>query len=622
MTSRGQRDDHIPALLSATAVERSLAASRDRCWQQHRLTPERTARPPVLTASELHDRRERVSDLLALSHGEVQRLFELLAEQDYLVLLTDDAGVAVGFRGNEAVLDACAAAGVHPGSVWSEDQQGTNGVGLCLLEQQPMSVVMADHFATSLSRVSCTVAPIFGAAGQLAAVLNVTTLRPTDHATQSIVRKLVAASARRIENLYFDRRHSGNTVLRISNQVEFCDVAVESRVALDGAGRVLDVTPDAQRMFAAAGTPLIGQSLAAMHGLDGWLKGTPNEHTAVALDRGRLFIRLQAPTSLRVTRRGGHEAGKDASERLSIQQIVGHDQSVAAAVDVARRLVGHRVPVLLQGDTGTGKSALAKALFLDAGGDEDKFVAVNCAAISAELIESELFGYRPGAFTGASRHGSPGRLLEADGGMLFLDEIGDMPLALQTRLLQVLSDGEFVPVGAVRPVRVSFALVAATLHDIPQRVREGRFREDLYYRLAGATVRLPAMRDRADRIELIERAFAQAAARAGRPAPAIARDARRAMADYAWPGNLRELHHAARFALAVDTDGTIACDDLPPLPVGAACPASGTPPGKHQRVTAALVQADWNVSAAAKRLGVSRSTVHRMMRALGIERPD
>lgn len=577
----------------------------------------------MLTAVEIQDHREPISDLLALSQGEVQRLFELLAEQDYVVMLTDPAGVALGFRSTELILDACSSAGVLPGSIWSEESQGTNGVALCIREQRALSVVMHDHFASSLAGVSCTVAPVFGAAGQLAGVLNVTTLRPSDRAAQAVVRQVVAASARRIENLFFDRRNAGNTILRLSRHGDFCDGASESRIALDPRGRILDATPPAHRILVPTGEPLIGLPLAEVEGMDRWVKAVDFGDAAFQLAKGKHYIRLEQPRQ-----RSRHqsstpmpEAAAMDSEQPSVDEIVGDDPVVRDAMLVARRLIAHRVPVFLQGETGTGKSALAKALHVDAGGNPEKFVGVNCAAITAELIESELFGYRPGAFTGASRQGSRGRLLEADGGTLFLDEIGDMPLALQTRLLQVLSDGEFTPVGATRPVQVRFALVAASLHDVAQQVREGRFREDLYFRLAGATVHLPALRHRDDRQLLIERAVAAAARRVGRRTPVVEAAAMRALMEHEWPGNLRELHHAVRFAVAMDVDGEVTLADLPP-PFGKKSMTMGCPPGDRRRsIEQALGRCNWNVSEAAHSLGISRATLHRQLRELGIQRP-
>lgn len=603
----------------------SVAASQERCLVVHRLSPDRVERPCVLTAVELQDHREPISDLLAMSEGEVQRLFELLAEQDYVVMLADPDGVALSFRSTELILDACSNAGVLPGSLWAEERQGTNGVALCIREQRALSVVMQDHFASSLAGVSCTVAPVFGAGGRLAGVLNVTTMRGSDRAAQAVVRQIVTASARRIENLYFDRRNAGHTILRLSRHGDFCDAAAESRVAVDACGRVLDATPWAHRILAPRGASLIGLSLSDIEGMERWAKVADCADLAFHLPNGKHFLRLEQPRA-----RSRHREASPARECITLdtgqpaaEEIVGDDPAVRDAVRVARRLIAHRVPVFLQGETGTGKSALARALHLDAGGAPDKFIAINCAAITAELIESELFGYRPGAFTGAARQGARGRLLEADGGTLFLDEIGDMPVALQTRLLQVLSDGEFTPVGATRPVQVRFALIAASLHDVAQQVREGRFREDLYFRLAGATVCLPALRHRDDRRLLIERAVAISAQRVARQTPLVDDEAMHTLMEHKWPGNLRELHHAIRFGVAMDTDGRIDLADLPP-PLGRTQGAPNARPpsgGRRAVIELALERCKWNVSEAAISLGISRATLHRQLHELGIQRP-
>jgi len=605
------------------ADQHGLAASWERCLTVHGLSPERMAKPPVLTAAEIKDRHAPLADLLALSQGELHRLFETLSPQDYVVMLSDAQGVALAFRSSDSVLDACSAAGVLPGSIWSEELQGTNGVGLCIQEQRPLSVVMHDHFATSLTGVSCTVAPIFGAAGHLAGVLDVTTLRASDRSSQAMALQLVAAAARRIENMYFARRNAAHAQLRFSRHGDFCDAAAEARLAFDGAGRILDATPAAQRLLVPHGESLLGQPLSQFPGLESWSRFVGEADTPVEFASGRFFFRVEEPRGRRATTTGATVARKkcDDDQRPTVSDIVGGDDEVLASVTIARRLVAHRVPIFLHGETGTGKSALARALHLDTGGLPERFVAINCAAIAPELIESELFGYRPGAFTGALRQGSRGRLLEADGGMLFLDEIGDMPLGLQTRLLQVLSEGEFVPVGAIQPVRVQFALVAASLHDLAQKVRTGHFREDLYFRLAGATVRLPALNRRTDRDALIQRMLAKAADEFGRARPTLQPTALRTLGAYAWPGNLRELQHVTRYAVAMAPDCSIGMEHLPPL---AGVELNTTPSPSDSRrslLESALKRSGWNVAGAAAELRISRATMHRQMRALNLSRP-
>ena len=593
-----------------------IAASWERCLRQHGLERHRIAFPQIVSERELKDVRAPIDDLIHLATPELDRLFTRLARYDYVVSLTDAAGVTVLFRCGDQLASECRAVGVLPGAVWTEESQGTNGIGTCIKEQRALSVVRGEHFGESLAGLSCTVAPIFGAAGRLAAVLNVTTPHADALSTQGLVRDIVRRSARRIENRYFERRNRGRPVLRISAQDDFTDLAAEVRVALDGGGRIVDATSDAARLLPGESGAPLGTRAAELHGVS---TGHSDRGTdAVMTHQGRRFFVRRA----RADRESAASVVPAAAVAPppgvpDIATLVGHDPVVIERVHLARRLLDRRLPILLQGETGTGKSALARALHnagMHAGGP---FVAINCAAIPAELIESELFGYRPGAFTGAARHGARGRILEADGGVLFLDEIGDMPMALQTRLLQVLSDGEVVPVGAAQPVRVSFAVVSASLHDIADLVRQGRFRQDLYFRLNGATALLPALRERADKGALIDAVFREEGAEAGMPNLALDRTALRLLVSHAWPGNIRELRHVARYAATLAEDGIVTPACLPPY----FRPAEAGMRDERNITEAALTRAGWNVSRAARHLGISRATLHRRIASLDLSRP-
>jgi sigma-54 dependent transcriptional regulator, acetoin dehydrogenase operon transcriptional activator AcoR len=252
-------------------------------------------------------------------------------------------------------------------------------------------------------------------------------------------------------------------------------------------------------------------------------------------------------------------------------------------------------------------------------------VAVNCAAIPEHLIESELFGHLPGSFSGASPKGKRGLIAEADGGTLFLDEIGDMPLALQARLLRVLSEREVLPVGATRPVPVNIRVIAATHAPLEQLVLAGRFRDDLYYRLKGAHIELPPLRERSDLGAMITRLLG---GRALTPA------AFQRLLAHAWPGNLRELRNVLDYAASICVDGPIDLDDLPELQASRLPSARSNAPGAQADallqgdgdpdalLQAALRAAQWNVSAVARQMGVARMTLYRRMKRAGIVPPN
>jgi transcriptional regulator of acetoin/glycerol metabolism len=264
------------------------------------------------------------------------------------------------------------------------------------------------------------------------------------------------------------------------------------------------------------------------------------------------------------------------------------------------------------------------------------FVAVNCAAIPETLIESELFGYKPGAFTGARKDGMRGKILQSSGGTLFLDEIGDMPLMLQTRLLRVLEEQEIVPLGSESPIKVNLHVLAASHRNLREMIARGTFRDDLYYRLNGITLELPALRERADKERVIHHALAAETGN-GRPA-AIERDALQRLLVYPWPGNIRELRNVIRTALAICDGGVIRRIDLPreireaeTIQTNLAAPevrgmmalkVSGTANPLQVAERAALLSViedcHGNMTRVAMQLGMSRNTLYRRIKRHGI----
>jgi sigma-54 dependent transcriptional regulator, acetoin dehydrogenase operon transcriptional activator AcoR len=297
--------------------------------------------------------------------------------------------------------------------------------------------------------------------------------------------------------------------------------------------------------------------------------------------------------------------------------------------------------VLLCGETGAGKEVFARAVHAASPHAGGAFVAVNCASLPESLIEAELFGYRAGAFTGAQRAGRRGKIVQADGGTLFLDEIADMPLELQARLLRVLDEREVTPLGTEDTLAVDFQLISASHENLQARVREGRFREDLYYRLAGIELVLPPLRKRSDRIELITSMLASETGGAS----VLSAEAQQLLLDHPWPGNMRELRHVLRTGAALADGKPITCEHLPslspapaPLPAPApnplrcagaelgavdevALPVKLNPIQANERkvLLQLLEQQRWNVSNVAKALDVSRNTLYRKLHKLHIE---
>ena len=327
--------------------------------------------------------------------------------------------------------------------------------------------------------------------------------------------------------------------------------------------------------------------------------------------------------------------GKAAQETLTLEDLAGEDPQMLRNVRSAYRIADSNVSVLIQGPTGSGKEAFAHAMHLASGRANQPFVAVNCAAIPETLIESELFGYKAGAFTGARKDGMRGKILQSSGGTLFLDEIGDMPLMLQTRLLRVLEEQEIVPLGSETPIKVDLHVLAASHRNLREMIARGTFRDDLYYRLNGITLELPALRERADKERVIRNALAAETGN-GRPA-AIERDALQRLLAYPWPGNIRELRNVIRTALAICEGGVVRRIDLPreireaetisttlsPPDVRAMLsrpPTAANPLQVAERAALLSVIEDChgNMTRVAMQLGMSRNTLYRRIKRHGI----
>lgn len=319
------------------------------------------------------------------------------------------------------------------------------------------------------------------------------------------------------------------------------------------------------------------------------------------------------------------------AERFSFATMIAGSRAMRSVTDLAARVARTETTVLLEGESGTGKELLAKGIHFHSGRSRSPFVTINCGAIPEQLLESELFGHRRGSFTGAVAD-KRGKFETADRGTIFLDEIGELPLSLQVKLLRVLQEREIDKVGDPRPVKVDVRVIAATNRDLDKMVAGGTFRDDLYYRLAVVSIRMPPLRERADDIPLLVDHFMRKhAERLGRPQPTVDKAVYSAFNLYSWPGNIRELENVIERALVLDKDQTIGFDDLPERlrakqqRVGnlrLELPDEGISLEDVERelLLAALEKNNWNQTRAAAYLNITRSTLLYRMQKFGLER--
>ncbi|WP_062230115.1 sigma-54-dependent Fis family transcriptional regulator [Aureimonas sp. N4] len=622
------------ALGAASRRDEVVSHSWRRCIETYRLDPSRACEAYILPELRLREHRQRSEDLIRTARFGLETLHGQMAGQGYVLLLADALGVTVDFIGDPTFDNQLRRAGLYLGSEWSEPRAGTCAVGSCLATGEALCIHQSDHFDLTHTPLTCSAAPIYDTDGTLAAVLDISALRsPEAKISQNLVLHLVSATARRIELANLMASARGEWVIRFSRSPEFLDVDPDGAVSLDASGRVAGLTHAAQKLLAGAvgvdwrdpgavlGRPIGDFLQLGLDDLPDLTRDRPSESRLLAgRDGNRVFAHAIAPP------RASPRALKPSPGALppALADLSGGDPAMDTLLAKAARLARAPLSILLQGETGTGKEVLARAIHRSRG-DAKPFVALNCAALPESLIEAELFGHAPSAFTGASAKGRPGLIEAANGGTLFLDEIGDMPLSLQSRLLRVLSEREIVPVGALKPISLDIRVMSASHRDLGALVRQGAFREDLFYRLNAATLRLPPLRERQDLGWLIERLGGGA-----KLDPA----ARAALLRHVWPGNVRELRNALELGAALAEDGTIRLADLPealgeaqPQPWSVPSLASDAPPAQSEAedaetLRALLLACRWNVSEAARRLGCDRTTVHRRMRRLGLAQPQ
>ncbi|MCO7596685.1 MULTISPECIES: sigma-54-dependent Fis family transcriptional regulator [Pseudomonas] len=627
---------------SGPGSDPSIARSWLRCLEDYHLDPALAQAPVVLEHGRLLESRERLRQVLQIADSEMNSLHQQLSGSGHAVLLTDARGVILNCVTAPTERRIFERAGLWLGADWSEAREGTNGIGTCLVERQALTIHQDEHFRGRHTGLTCSASPVFDPHGELLAVLDVSSARPdVSRQSQFHTMALVNLSAKMIEGCYFLRHFEHQWLLRFHLQAESVGLFSEGLLAFDGDGRICAVNQGALNLLGTIRGGVLGKPVdmffACSHD-ELFSRATPQGCAAWPLhtrDGRRVFASLRGQAH---TPAWSVPPAAPLAKAVPQPALCLLDPALQNDFRRAVRVFERDVPLLLRGETGCGKEAFAQAVHQASDRRDKAFVAINCASIPESLIESELFGYRGGSFTGARKEGMRGKLLQADGGTLLLDEIGDMPLALQTRLLRVLEERRVVPIGG-EPQAVDVRIISATHRDLLERVEQGSFREDLYYRLNGLEVALPALRERSDKAQLLDFLLAQEAD--GLPI-GIAPAARQALLDFAWPGNVRQMRNVLRTLVALCEDHRIEHADLPPIvkhgatPVAAGLPANegeplvmaGQPHGgpatledvERDALLAVLEAKRWHMTHVAEHLGISRNTLYRKLRKHGIAR--
>ncbi|MDP3515365.1 MAG: sigma-54-dependent Fis family transcriptional regulator [Sulfuritalea sp.] len=568
-------------------------------------------------------------DLLAHSRPVMEHLFEQVRHTQSMVILADKLGTLMHTLGDADFLCKAERVALAPGASWHEQHRGTNAIGTALAEASGVEIHGAEHFLERNAFLTCAAAPIMSASGELAGILDISGDQRGRHPH---TRGLVGMAARMIENRLLIAGCQRNIRVHLHPQAEGIGSIAEGIIVIGPDGSIVGANRNGLQLLRLAPSALGTTPLARAVdlSLDQLLARARHDQLLpmqVTLHDGtRLFAQVHAEPA--AARGAPPSAGRELAMDDALTRLDTGDLRWRSAADKARRVSGKPIPLLIQGESGVGKELFARATHDSGPRRGGPFVAINCAAVPENLIEAELFGYASGAYTGARREGSPGRMREAHGGTLFLDEIGDMPLAMQSRLLRVLQERQITPLGGGRAVDVDFALICASHRNLRLAAEQGRFRSDLYYRINGLTLSLPALRERSDFLVLTRRLLSSL-----NPERQIelAPELLLRFCQHGWPGNLRQYANVLRTASAM-LDPHEECIDWQHLPDDLAeellvAPPQGAEavPTVPQRITqnlkelsrAAVRQAlegsRGNISEAARRLGISRQTLYRKL---------
>ncbi|MBE9539912.1 MAG: sigma-54-dependent Fis family transcriptional regulator [Proteobacteria bacterium] len=675
LNSDGLHSSHEALVESGKAgdgpIDPVIRESWDRCQRRLGVSFSEKAGDFEVSNTSCKERLERLGAIIPFAQACMTSLATQISGSGYTVLLTDAQGIILNTLADPIYKKELEGAGVRPGISWQEQHQGTNAIGTAISTKMPTTVFKHEHYREDNTILTCSAAPIFDPTGDLLAILDASSpAKGTTKEHQAHTLALVYNSARTVENFNFiESMHGHNWLLRFHRRREYVGYIDDAILAINESGRIVGTNSCARELFsgdfengsmlgiaidtifeisisdiisrADQGASLVWPINDILHNRAYFATtSAPNSHQYKPLGSSVAHPRKTSPQAASPVKPG----------ELNLDQLAGEDPTTNRIIEKVRKIVDKPISIILSGETGAGKDAMALAIHRTSSRRNQPFVAVNCASIPESLIESELFGYSHGAFTGARKGGHKGKIEASSGGTLFLNEIGDMAPELQTRLLQVLETNEVSPLGSNKIIPVNLCVLCATHRNLPELITRGIFRQDLYYRLSGIVLRLPALRDRSDLKELIQFSLK---CESGEEAVSIDENTMHFLLNYEWPGNIRQLRNVLRTACAIAEDGKISMEDFPDdllqatqqqSPYGKAttpqaeqhtvddpgATAERAPTTAHYHpmgkvaeaekcaLEEALATCSGNITNAAKLLGISRSTLYRKMNKAGL----
>ena len=598
----------------------------------------------VVNLPELRERLYNKQHLLKVARPFMDNLYNFVKGSGFQVVLTDEQGYLLEVLGDNDIVSRTKQVLLCPGGNWSESVKGTNAIGTALVEKRPVQIYAWEHYCQPHHFLTCSAAPIFDPDGELIGILDISgDYRVANAHTLGMVVAAVNAVENQLQllratdKLYMAYRYSNALLENMSDGL----------ISINNNGIITEINAKAAEVFGVNQARSKGRHVELVCGsrvpmLKVLSDGEEYEDREIIIEKvGR---KIYSSSSLLRDDAGGvigvvavfrEIDSRQQPKRPTIMHshcytmddIIGESPAIASAKEWARLAADSPSTVLINGESGTGKELFAQAIHNASPRKGRQFIALNCAALPENLIESELFGYEEGTFTGAKKGGQAGKFEIADGGTIFLDEIGDMSLNVQAKLLRVIQEKKVSRIGSAREKAVDIRIIAATHKDLQAEVLQGNFRQDLYYRLNVLGMRIPALRERAEDYELLTRHLVQKiAAKLGKGDVLIQEGLLQKIESHSWPGNIRELENALERALIRSGASGVLTPELldfsfaPQLAraESKAPEISSLRDAEKRLISEVLAFYEGNIQKASAKLGIGRNTLYRKMKEYDI----
>lgn len=601
----------------------------------------------ILDEKELFEKMEENRELVLAAAPIMNKIYDFVKGSNFFSILTDKEGCILNVIGDEEILSEAFRFKMIPGAYMDEENIGTNAMGTCITENNPIQVSAEEHFISAYHRWTCSGCPIKDESGKIIGTLDLTGYSEQVH---SHTLGMVVAGARAIENQLMNNKLRSKLLTEKKQQKLILDSILKGFITADMQGVILSANSFATELFGCSNEELLHMKTSDI--LKDWnsvYKSAKEDSSPFKKDVDVISKRniLQLNLTVYPVKNQNNEAtnvilvfDEVKKQRKSIDsimgrhaiytfdKIVGKDANFLQVINFAKKISDSRSNILIMGESGTGKELFAQSIHNYSERSNGSFVALNCGAIPRNLIESELFGYEQGSFTGAKAGGNPGKFEIADGGTIFLDEIGEMPLDLQTRLLRVIEEGTVSRIGSSHERVVDVRVIAATNKNLKQEVENGTFRKDLFYRLNVLPLRLPSLCERKGDIKLLLDYFMdRISKKLNKKKVHIPLEYIEKLVEYNWPGNVRELENYVELAVNTEMVPDIHMLNFEEssnqsIKIKSAANFSSVLSLKEmekEHIVNVLESTGYNITQAASVLGIGRNTLYRKLKEFEIE---